>query len=393
MHTGSVAVIGGGASGLAAAVSCKQAARLRGAACSVTVFEATDRVGKSILASGNGRCNFSNVGAVPDDYHNAAFVADAFSVGGEGRVQGFFDDLGLCWREEANGWLYPKTNKASTVLDTLRFACRDLDVAVTCGKQVIAVVPVERGFMVAFDDDATAAFDAVIIACGGKVARSILSPAYRYLNTVPVLGPLLTDTDPIKGLDNIRVRCSVSCAGRTEAGEVLFRDYGVSGIAVFNLSRFARPGDSLEFDFVPEIAATDLCEALARRQRRFGGRPAMELLAGMVLPQLVRAVLRSAHIDPEKPLPESALPACSQALKGFAVQVKGIGDHRQCQVRRGGFAVDCFDPMTMESKLDRGLFVVGEALDIDAPCGGYNLHWAWLSGIIAGEKAASAPCS
>lgn len=388
-----IAIIGGGAAGLAAAVSAAQksaVARKTMASRSfeITVFEAADRIGKSILASGNGRCNFSNSGVSAENFYNEDFVGESMKALPPAEVLSFFHNLGLLWHEESGGRLYPLTNKASSVLDALRFAARDAGVECKCNQQVIAVTPVKEQFLLSFDDDRTAFFDTVIVACGGKIARSLLPAHYRFCNTEPMLGPLRTDTRLIKGLNNIRVRCAVSCDDFSEQGEVQFRDYGISGIVSFNLSRFVHPGSKASLDFLPLFSFEETRDYLEERFVHVRGRSATEFCAGMLQRPLAQAVLKMAHIDSEKDLQREDIPALTSALKKFVLEVQGIENYRQCQVRRGGFDVEIFDPLTLESRIDPGLFLVGEALDIDGPCGGYNLHWAWTSGILAGRKAA-----
>ncbi|MCL2826350.1 MAG: aminoacetone oxidase family FAD-binding enzyme [Eggerthellaceae bacterium] len=381
-----IAVIGGGAAGLAAAVSAAQAAQ--GGSVEVTVFEKADRVGKSILASGNGRCNFSNSTVDAASYHNPSFVQASFDALPPSEALGFYAALGLIWREEGEGRLYPLSGKASSVLDVLRFAARDLGVEVRCGREVRSVTPANGALLVCLEDDTASFFDAAIVACGGMVARSLMPTGYRYLNTQPMLGPLRTSTEAIRGLNNVRVRCNVSCGGHEETGEILFRDYGLSGIAVFNLSRFAHAGDTLTIDFLPQFSFEEAQGLLEQRFSQFPRRGALDSLAGMLQQPLARAVLKAAGLSLEAPLEPSGLAALTQALKGFSLAVEGMGDPQQCQVWRGGFDTGAFSPGSLESKSDPGLYVVGEALDVDGPCGGYNLHWAWTSGILAGQSAA-----
>ena len=184
-----------------------------------------------------------------------------------------------------------------------------------------------------------------------------------------------------------------------ERGEVMFRDYGVSGVAVFNLSRLARPGDTLAVDFLPDIPPQQMEHFLLARRKRMqrclGAAPTCErFLSGLLLPAVAGVLLRRVGLAPAAEFAKTDAANLATALKGFALTVEGIGDERQCQVRRGGFPVGAFNPETCESKAHPGLFVVGEALDVDAPCGGYNLHWAWSSGMLAGHAAAQrAHCS
>lgn len=401
---GRLAIIGGGAAGLAAAVTAARELRMLGVPGDVAVYEADERVGRSILATGNGRCNFSNARIDAGAYRNAAFVGSALGAltAGSDPVHAFFADLGLVWREEGEGRLYPLANKATSVLDVLRAASADFGVREACGRRAVRLdVPDRPGgrFHIRFADGTVGHADAVVLATGGRTARELLPEGIGFAAARPVLGPLRTATDVVRHLNNLRVRCAVTLAGpdgapkAREAGELLFRDYGVSGIAVFNLSRFAEPGDRLLVDLLPQMPEGDCAGSLHARRRRLSadGRPLSReaFLRGMLLPAVARAVLEEAGLAPGALLAKRDVPALAAALKAFPLEVRGIGDERQCQVRRGGADVAAFDPPTLEARAVPGLHVVGEALDVDAPCGGYNLHWAWASGILAGRAAAT----
>ncbi len=401
---GRLAIIGGGAAGLAAAVTAARELRMLGVPGDVAVYEADERVGRSILATGNGRCNFSNARIDAGAYRNAAFVGSALGAltAGSDPVHAFFADLGLVWREEGEGRLYPLANKATSVLDVLRAAAADFGVREACGRRAVRLdVPDHPGgrFHIRFADGTVGHADAVVLATGGRTARELLPESIGFAAARPVLGPLRTATDVVRHLNNLRVRCAVTLAGpdgapkARETGELLFRDYGVSGIAVFNLSRFAEPGDRLLVDLLPQMPEGDCAGFLHARRRRLSadGRPLSReaFLRGMLLPAVARAVLEEAGLAPGAPLAKCDVPALAAALKAFPLEVRGIGDERQCQVRRGGADVAAFDPRTLEARAVPGLHVVGEALDVDAPCGGYNLHWAWASGILAGRAAAT----
>lgn len=401
---GRLAIIGGGAAGLAAAVTAARELRMLGVPGDVAVYEADERVGRSILATGNGRCNFSNARIDAGAYRNAAFVGSALGAltAGSDPVHAFFEDLGLVWREEGEGRLYPLANKATSVLDVLRAASADFGVREACGRRAVRLdVPDRPGgrFHIRFADGTVGHADAVVLATGGRTVRELLPEGIGFAAARPVLGPLRTATDVVRHLNNLRVRCAVTLAGpdgapkAREAGELLFRDYGVSGIAVFNLSRFAEPGDRLLVDLLPQMPEGDCAGFLHARRRRLSadGRPLSRetFLRGMLLPAVARAVLEEAGLAPGALLAKRDVPALAAALKAFPLEVRGIGDERQCQVRRGGADVAAFDPRTLEARAVPGLHVVGEALDVDAPCGGYNLHWAWASGILAGRAAAA----
>lgn len=441
-----IAIIGGGAAGLAAAVAAAEAVRDAGAGAGsgaevrVTVYEASDRVGRSILATGNGRCNFSNAVIGASLYRNGAFVEEALTrlesaaaeiapsqrkgpVAYESAVLAFFADHGLMWREEGEGRLYPLANKATSVLDCLRAACTAAGVRELVESEVAAVeAPRGEGdrFTLRLADRRLERADAVIVAVGGAVGERLLSAGVPFRKTEPVLGPIATDPRWPRQLDNIRVRGALelwrpggamspeACrdAGfapdehlgerlvAREVGEVMFRKYGVSGIAAFNLSRLMEPGDQLAVDFVPGVRRMDMTAFLnCRRKMLFAslGRPVTweDMLRGMVLGPVADVLLKAAGLRGGGETTKEGAAKLACVLKGLRLPVTGLGDERQCQVHRGGVEVAAVDARTCEVREVPGLYVVGEALDVDAPCGGYNLHWAWASGLLAGWSAAA----
>lgn len=454
-----IAIIGGGAAGLSAAICAARAARDAALATKredvrVVIYEADERVGRSILVTGNGRCNFTNAVVDASLYRNADFVAEAFAnletsakrqgqpCGYPNAVQAFFADLGLAWREEGEGRMYPSANKASSVLDVLRGAAACLGVEERCESEVLSVDPPAASggkgsrFTMRMASGAFERADAVIVACGGKVARKMLPGTLSFAYPMATLGPLETDVGIAKQLDNIRVRGVARLLDgekeiARETGEILFRKYGLSGIAIFNLSRFARMGHVIELDmlaFLDEgeggatgagasegeggatgagasegsvLAAAAPADstssyALLRYDRAFAlaqEKPTCgAYLRGLVLPQVARVVLREAGFEEHDELDRRHAPELLRAFRQVRFTCEGLADLRQCQVHRGGFRPVDFDPRTMQARFVPGLYLAGEALDVDAPCGGYNLHWAWASGMLAGLSAADFAC-
>ena len=456
----SIMVIGGGAAGLAAAVSAARTLRAAGRAdVEVALCEADERVGRTILATGNGRCNFSNASVRASDYRNAAFVGSvlqslqgwslrkgctaAREAGVADPVHGFFADAGLLWREESEGRLYPQANKATSVLDVLRAKAARLGVRELTGKRALRVdasAGSEGRFAVRFGDGSVMHPRAVVLAIGGKHRFPVeLAPSLRESPFRPVLGPLRSDGHLTKPLNNIRLKAALrlyrpdveaarssiaddvelrssalaaaaACADGDRCadggfcvakdgmllarrqGEVLFRDYGLSGIAVFDLSRFARPGDVVLIDALPGLGYAQAEAVLLRRAEALaadgGALSCADWGCGMLLSAVGALVLKQAGLAASAPFTSADVPAFVRAVKGIRFPVEGIGDPAQCQVARGGFDPTAFDGRTLEARGLSGLFAAGETLDVDGPCGGYNLHWAWASGIVAGDAAA-----
>lgn len=427
-----VAVIGGGAAGLAAAIVAGEALR-DSRAGRVVLCEASDRVGRSILATGNGRCNFSNAcltdavlrdaAALEPLYHNAEFVVEAFAaleglslfrrdaserasfaLGHSNAVLRFFADHGLVWREESEGRLYPLANKASSVLDVLRAAVEAARIEVQTEFVVQTIAKGSNGFLLRAVDGRNIRALHVIIATGGSVSESLAeSLSLPFIGQRPVLGPLSVEAKGkriTKRLDNIRVKAAVSLLRggtvlRREQGEMLFRSYGLSGIAVFDLSRMAVAGDEISLDLLPQIPperTVEFLDARAEQLREHGVEsPAYEdVLRGMVLPQVAAVLCERAQVKVDEAYGEQGAALLAHVLHDLRFTVEGIGDARQCQVKRGGIAVTACDSATLEVSAVPGLYVTGEALDVDAACGGFNLHWAWASGMLAGCEAAQA---
>ena len=408
-----IAIIGGGASGLAAAVAAASAAQQAGTSLNIAILEADERVGRSILVTGNGRCNFTNEHIRPVIYRNAGFVQQTLgSLGNDDAIFDFFAQWGLEWRMDQEGRFYPLANKASVVLDVLRAAAAHLGVHELCGHQVVQVHGAKQAdghVTMHLSDTSLVRARSVIVACGGKATTHLEIDDLEKRPVKPTLGPLRcaeADRAFTHELDNVRVRCGIMlmrpdtsggeprCVS-SEAGELLFRPYGVSGICVFNLSRLALPGDTLCLNLLQTSDFEHAVFELERRRRGLQQRFGQDfdhatMLRGLVLPRVADALLKRAGRQPSDAFSAEDVEALAQMLCCCELEVEGIGDVAQCQVQRGGFAIEGIDPQTMQARKVPGLYVAGEALDVDGPCGGFNLHWAWASGLLAGRCAAHA---
>lgn len=391
-----VLIIGGGAAGLSAAI----VAARRGA--NVTVLEADARVGKKILVSGNGRCNLTNLSTSPVAYNHPDFVEPILSSHPCETIRTFFETMGLLTAADPEGRVYPSTNAAGSVLDVMRLECAYLGIEVRCDFKVerLSKGAGSDGFEVCSHNGETIRSSVVVVATGG--GRLLAHMGHDVVDPVPVLGPVKTDTAPIRGLSGVRVRCSATLfagvnddgsgghAVLTEHGELLFRDYGVSGIMIFDLSRHLERDCAISIDLFPDVACSELETMLATRCATLPWRTADTYFAGMLHDRVARAVLRTADISSGTPVEELPQSRLASLLKDFRVRVTGVCDASQAQVTRGGASVSQFEPDTMASRLVDGLYAAGEVLDIDGRSGGFNLHWAWASGIVAGEAAARA---
>ena len=405
-----VIVIGGGAAGLTAALSAsEQGAR-------VLVLEASGRVGRKILASGNGRCNLANLGpaSYPGGGHFARKVLEQCSVK---RVLDFFHGLGLVTVEEEGGRVYPGCGQASAVLDVLRGAIERREIEVLCDTPAQRIQPTKWGLRAQAGGNTYDA-SAVIAACGGMAggklghdggAYQLLTDLGHTLTPVkPALSPLIAEKSAIKGLSGLRLPAILTlCApkgqplGNPYQGEALFTDYGVSGVCAMELARLAgaekeRTGawPTLYMDFSPMLG---LCPRYYGALDETESEPARRL-------KLIRAFLEErAHILPNdallrgmaprllaERLKGQSLPELARSLAAFPVPLRGVRGLEYAQVTAGGIACGEFDPDTLRSLLIPGLYAAGEMLDVDGACGGFNLQFAFASGMVVGQQAARA---
>lgn len=359
-----VCVVGGGAAGLVAAITSAEAG------ARTVLLERGLECGRTILATGGGRCNFANRDLACARYNNPGFVEAVVGDDFLGRVLRFFRASGLAWAEE-NGWLFPASFSAGSVRDVLLARARRAGVIIACGREAQEIKQVKSGWQPSLagpSGEEQLVTGAVVLAAGGKSgAFGLLLNAHP---AKPILCPLACAGLPFKKLDGQRVRAEAHLKRRgsevaRERGELLFRSYGVSGICAFNLSRHAGPGDELVLDLAPTLDASQLAY-LAKRA---------DSLAGIVSPQIA-ATLTASGIAPE-------------GLKELRCTVTGLAETEKAQVTRGGLATSAFDPATLSAVTLPGIFACGETLDVDGPCGGYNLAWAWASGQVAGASAAA----
>ncbi|MCL2336011.1 MAG: NAD(P)/FAD-dependent oxidoreductase [Firmicutes bacterium] len=404
-----VAVIGGGAAGLTAAIAAA------GAGAKVTVLERLDRVGKKILATGNGRCNLSNTDLTLDHYHgvNPRFAHSALSRFDFARTMAFFESLGIAWQAEEDGKVFPMSEQASSVLDVLRYRINDLGVEVRCSAGVSTIKGREGDFTLELADGDQVSAQRVIIATGGRAAPNLGSDGSGYslarqlghsvVEPFPALVPLKLAAGFLKSISGVKFTGSATVlAGdrpiKTAAGEILFTDYGISGPPILALSRVAseylhKSEVWLKLNLFSAMSADELRQLVDRRLETQAAKSLAFSFVGLINKRLIPVLLKEAEIkDPRKPagqLTGAEREAVQTILQDWRFQVSGARAWPSAQVTAGGVNVSEVDPKTMASKLTPGIYFAGELMDIDGDCGGYNLQWAWSSGFIAGESAAT----
>ena len=399
-----ILIIGGGASGMMAALT---AARL---GASVVLLERQARVGRKLLATGNGRCNLTNLDAGPAHYHggDGSFCRPALAAFPPQAARDFFRALGLLTVAEPSGRVYPYTDQANSVLDVLRFALEHEGVDVRTGWEVRRIWRRREGFLLKTAGGDVAG-DRLIVAAGGAAGGKLggttmgyeLLEALGYGRTAlfPALVQLVTGGAVTRSLKGVRApaRVTVCRGGRVLAesrGEVQFTETGVSGPAVFDVSRAASaggPGVTVALDLLPDLPPESLEALLLDRCRALPERPCEEWLVGILHNRLGRVLVRAAGLPASSPLGEMGRGEARRLaalLQSFSLPVTGTQGMESAQVTAGGIATDGFCPETLESRRTPGLYACGEVLDVDGDCGGYNLHWAWASGRLAGRSAA-----
>ena len=397
-----IAIIGAGASGMMAALTAAEQADNQ-----ILLFERQARPGRKLMATGNGRCNLTNRGAAPAHYHSETpgFADAALADFPPEETLAWFRARGLLTVTEESGRVYPLSNAANSVLDVLRFALQRPNITLRTGEAVTAVRRRGGGFAVETASDCIEA-DFVIVACGGAAGAKLggVRDGYTLLQSLghrrtalhPALVQLTTDPTYPRALKGVRADARLTLsAPRTvlarTAGEVQFTEKGVSGPAVFDLSRAASTGGeglTLTIDFLRDYPAKDVLALLRQRRETAPELDAGELLTGAVHNRVGKMLLRYAQIPTSRPLrdvTDDELKAIARACKTFVLPVRGTEGFENAQVTAGGVRADEFDPQTLESRLVPGLFACGEVLDVDGDCGGYNLQWAWASGRKAGR--------
>ena len=400
-----VLIIGGGASGMAAALTAARAGH------QVVLAERQARVGRKLLATGNGRCNLTNENARPDRYHGedpdfCRFALEEPELSAAGTLA-FFRRLGLVTVTEPGGRVYPLSNAAASVLDVLRFALEQQEnIRVRTGCVIRQLKRREGQFLARTEEGDTITAQRCILAAGGAAGGKLgggmdgyqLARQLGHHRTVlyPSLVQVCTDPTYPRGLKGVKAQAALTLTREGETltagqGEVLFTEYGVSGPAVFDLSRrISTGGDgiALHLDFLPGWSREDTLAWLHSRRTALSRQEAGALLTGSVHPRLGRVLCKAAGINGGAAISEVTdrqLEALCRRVRDLALPVTGTCGFDQAQVTAGGLRTGEFDPRTMESRLTPGFYACGEVLDVDGDCGGFNLQWAWASGRLAGR--------
>lgn len=404
-----VAVIGGGAAGLVAAISAARAG------AKTVIIEHMDRVGKKILATGNGKCNYTNEAQGISYYRgeNPAFVVPIFRQFGFKETVAFFQELGI-YPKVKNGYYYPASEQAASVLEVLRMEISYLKVEEKVSCEITDIRKQKNKFLIEIGKERIEA-KSIIFAPGllaspktgsdGSIFPYIEKFGHHFVDIVPALVQLQGKQSFFKSLAGIRAENSIKLYIEnrqiaSERGELQLTDFGISGIPVFQLSRYATKALKQKkkvyalLDFMPDMGETELENLICHRFRENAhDKTAGETLIGLFNKKLSGVLLKEAGIELHCPAVKVSDKQCRQLcviIKALRVDIVGSKTFEQAQVCAGGVSTEEIDNESLMSKCVPGIYFAGEVIDIDGTCGGYNLQWAWSSGYVAGLHAAKA---
>ena len=404
----------------------------------VVIAEQMDRVGKKLLATGNGRCNLSNTSIHIHNYHgkNVTAIQPIFNQYGSDFVIQFFKSLGLLIREEECGRLYPRTFQASTVLDVLRAELTSLNVSERCMREAVSIIKENDTFITQFNTGECYHSEIVILTTGGMASPAFGSNGSGYkimsalghsaIPPLPALVQLKLQKENIPGLKGIRISAAMSLFYKRsnienqllyeETGELLFTDYGITGIPILNASGYLvstsatrsfyaskKSSDSslwanhfyIMLDLFPELDHLFLKQYFLTRRDDIASRSLDQVFIGLLHKRLTIPLLKYAGIvysNTKKigALTDAEIEKLADVLKNWKHPLNGTLNFNSAQISNGGLFLDDFNLNSLESKKISGLYAAGEILDVAGDCGGYNLHWSWVSGYIAGISSAKA---
>lgn len=410
-----ILLIGAGASGITAAISAAQRIEQNGRNKRVTLIEKSDRIGRKILMTGNGKCNLSNENITKDNYNEAASTIEPIlKKYNSNFVKELFKKLGLLTKTDRSGRIYPYTNQASSVLDVLRVELKRLNIQ-TFNNVDITCAEKKKGKFIVTSSDFMFTADKVIISVGGlaspgrvfvdNIYNIVKKFGHTYENPFPALVPIKTNSGFEKSLKGVRWNAKIALLHdnvkiKEEIGEVQFTEYGLSGICVFQLSRFVgeikkrdrKANLKIVVDLMPEYGLSEILNMLKHKLKLHDGEDLSTLFVGILNNKLGQAVIKQC-VDLKSStnlasLTNSQLSDIAVAIKNLEFKVDGVQPFKNAQVMSGGFNLNELNLITMESLRVKGLYLTGEMLNVDGLCGGFNLHWAWISGFIAGKSAA-----
>lgn len=401
-----VAVIGGGAAGMMAAItSAREGAR-------VTILEHKERIGKKILSTGNGRCNFTNTYQTPACYRsdNRDFAWNIIRKFNVEKTISFFKELGI-YPKDRKGYLYPYSDQAAAILEVLQIEVAKLDICVMTEINVLDIQPVKKGIRITTDKKTITA-DSVILACGSKAAPVTGSDGsgyqlaklfgHRIVPVLPALVQLRCAEKFYKSISGVRVQGTVEIYAddiflASDTGEIQLTNYGISGIPVFQVSRYAakalykKQSVTAVLNFMPDMNKEEFLLFLQERITLCPYKTLDEFFTGVFPKKLCELWIRLSRLPKEmrvSDLSGEQLEKLVLLIQHLRTHITETNSFEQAQICCGGVDTTEINPDTLESNYVPGIYFAGELLDVDGICGGYNLQWAWSSGFVAGKEAA-----
>ena len=395
-------IIGGGASGLMASLSATDHGS------SVLILEKNNRIGKKILVTGNGRCNYTNVLLKKDDFNHPDFVEKIFNQFGPAETIDYFENLGIIAKVEDEGKTYPLSEQAASFLDIFLYEIEKRNIQVELEKEVIKITKNKDIFLLTTKDGKKYSSKKIILSTGGKsmsltgsdgsgyeLAQSL---GHRVTEVFPALVKLRLDSPHLKHLSGVKINGQVDLmlgeeVIQSETGDILFANYGISGPTILELSRKANELLNknkklhIRIILIQSVSKSKIIERFNRSQDK----EISQSLVGLVNKRFISVLLKESGIDKSnilvKDVNKNQLYKLIDLLYDWRILITGSLGFEDSQVTAGGIDLKTINNQTLESNIHKGLYFTGEVLDIDGRCGGYNLQWAWSSGYIAGKNA------
>ena len=381
-------IIGGGASGIAAAIYADKICKNT----DITILEKNDRIGKKLLRTGNGKCNITNDNASADSYFSP-IVNSAITEFSVPKTKELLENIGIALRTDDAGRNYPYSESAATLLNALLDELNSENISIITDFDVKKISKKENRFVIKGKEEIDA--DCVIIAAGSPACvknyngdKILQSIGISYKHFKPALCPLPSEETFLKSLKGVRAKAVVRLDEHTQTGEVQFNEKNISGICIFNLARYVHSPAEVTMDFMPEYSEQEITALLKIKQK--SSLEATSICDGLILRKLALVLIKKAGLKPSQSasnLSENDIKNIAKQIKEFKVKVKAPTDFSASQVCTGGVTSDQIDLESLELKKNKGIFGCGEILDVDAPCGGYNLQWAVSSGLNAAKHA------
>lgn len=390
-----VIVIGAGASGLVASICAKEKGN------EVTLLEKENKVGRKILMTGNGHCNMAHTDIIPDDYYDDSnssngFISEVLNGFSFKRFINFFKKIGVITKNE-DGYIYPSSMQATTVVNALRNYAESIGVKIKTNNEVKKIEYIDGIYFV--DCGYVYECEKLIVGSGGLSYTNINSPKnilasleqmnIKVNDLEPALTALISESNITKA-SGVRVNAKIKLFDgeqliTSEYGQVQITDYGISGIPVFNISRFVKEGNTVHIDFVNDTDRDDLINDLnvLLSTNNFS---IYNLLCSLLNDKLAALIVDELEVDKNADVTVNLLEKAVDLIKDYDVVITGKRDFDYAQVTKGGVSTECIDPKTMRVKEHDNLYLCGELIDIDSKCGGYNLYFAWATGYIAGSN-------